>query len=457
KGKVRGKIRWIKSNKNSYLSFPQITFLGTDISGKDRYLLGYAIMKRLNKSYDNDDDSYRYPWAYYVQEIDVNGNTLTKSTKLKQSGWGEQDELVSLGMGRVAWAYIPKPTLKKDSNGSTLPSCNSYSLKLSVYKSSASYQKPKALPKSDKIYSAYQGNDNSFMTDEICKDSVLVGIKWQGRHLLDRVAGICSNKKETKFIGGQEIDKEYPMRRYVCSGKDNRVKKISVWAFGLNNAFDRIQITCSNGKSSGIVGGWGREGKRQNPPLQCPDGTYPIGISGKKGQSVDVLALVCKKGKAPKISHGVSDESSRDKVLLSSYQGDNKYDNQKALCKDSKLIGLRLHSGLIVDKIIGICSNNTSTSYLGSKSPGPKRASYTCPGQGNRIDSLSVWAFGFQKSIERIQITCKNGQRSEILGGWGNDGKLQKPPLRCPPKSYPIGISGNKGQWLKALALACRK
>jgi hypothetical protein len=124
-GTRQGGINWVVKNDSAYVSYPQLVSLGND-----RYLLGWGVMKKLNDPTDTKDDSYRIPWEYYVMEIDSNGNRLSSPTLLQGTGWGELDEMVPLGQGRVAWAYIKNPAL---SSGGAYPSCNSSSLQLSVY------------------------------------------------------------------------------------------------------------------------------------------------------------------------------------------------------------------------------------------------------------------------------------------------------------------------------------
>ena len=124
-GAPMGPVKWVVSMANTYLSYPQLASLGGG-----RFLLGYGEMKRLNLAADNTDESYRAPWEYWVVEIDANGDKLTQPMRLEGVGWGEQDEMVSLGPGRVGWAYIPNPTLRADN---TIPPCNSRALQLSAY------------------------------------------------------------------------------------------------------------------------------------------------------------------------------------------------------------------------------------------------------------------------------------------------------------------------------------
>jgi hypothetical protein len=125
-GTMEGGIKWVVKNSNAYVSYPQLVPLG---SGK--YLLGWGVMKKLNDPTDTKDDSYRIPWEYYVVEIDASGNRLSNPVLLNGAGWGEQDQLVPLGQGRVAWAYIANPAL---SSSGAYPSCNAGGLQLSVYR-----------------------------------------------------------------------------------------------------------------------------------------------------------------------------------------------------------------------------------------------------------------------------------------------------------------------------------
>lgn len=124
-----GPVNWIVKKRNVYLGYPQIAPLGNG-----RYLLGYGEMKRTKDSAKKEWSNYSYliPWNYYLVEIDSNGKFLTEPEKLDGTGWGEQDQMVSLGRGRVAWAYIPNP---KYTELNKAPECNADQLQLSVYKS----------------------------------------------------------------------------------------------------------------------------------------------------------------------------------------------------------------------------------------------------------------------------------------------------------------------------------
>jgi hypothetical protein len=62
-------------------------------------------------------------------EVDDRGAALSAPVQLAGAGWGELDEMVPLGKGRVGWAYIANPALV----GGSHPSCNQPALQLSVY------------------------------------------------------------------------------------------------------------------------------------------------------------------------------------------------------------------------------------------------------------------------------------------------------------------------------------
>lgn len=121
KGELTGNVTKVASNENAYLSYPQLVKLA-----EDRYLLGWGVMHRTDGTDDASDASYRVPWEYWLLEIDSKGVPYTKPQKLEGTGWGEQDQMVNLGHGRAAWAYIPNPALPA-------PPCNSDTLQFSVY------------------------------------------------------------------------------------------------------------------------------------------------------------------------------------------------------------------------------------------------------------------------------------------------------------------------------------
>lgn len=132
-GKLVGPINWIVSDSDWFYSYPKLASLG---NGK--YLLGYAKMERLgNKSRRTYGDAIRLPESFHVVEINKDGKKLNTGQTVKY-GWGEQDNMVSLGDGKVAWAYIPKAqytpnSTDKDTN---LPKCAVNELALNVYTSS---------------------------------------------------------------------------------------------------------------------------------------------------------------------------------------------------------------------------------------------------------------------------------------------------------------------------------
>ena len=119
-------INWVVELDTHYVSYPQLVPLG---NGK--YLLGYGKMMDLNGD-SWSDNKYRIPLEFYLMEIDSDGNPLTPPLALDSLGWGEQDQLISLGDGYVGWAYIPDPRLRSKD---TLPACTSNTFKLAVYKS----------------------------------------------------------------------------------------------------------------------------------------------------------------------------------------------------------------------------------------------------------------------------------------------------------------------------------
>lgn len=133
-GKIVGSINWLVEDSDWFYSYPKLADLG---DGK--YLMGYAKMERLsNKDKISFGDAIRLPESFYVVEIDKDGRKLTAEQTVKY-GWGEQDNMVSLGKGKVAWAYIPKAQFTPNStdvSDQNLPGCNLNEISLNIYTSS---------------------------------------------------------------------------------------------------------------------------------------------------------------------------------------------------------------------------------------------------------------------------------------------------------------------------------
>jgi hypothetical protein len=121
-GTTVGEPTAVASAPGMFLSYPQLAPLGDGA-----YLLGWGEMVALSEQ--DDWNLLRVPATYHLVEIDVDGNALTEVMTLAGGGWGEQDEMVSLGRGRVGWAYTPDPAR----DGRALPPCASTELALHVY------------------------------------------------------------------------------------------------------------------------------------------------------------------------------------------------------------------------------------------------------------------------------------------------------------------------------------
>jgi hypothetical protein len=125
-----------------YLSWPQLAWLGEG----DRYFLGWARGYQSCAKYDNDDRdvSLRHPWAYFVMEISGDGDVLVPAQDVSAAGvgWGEVNEMVTIGPGRVGWSYVPRSLRRSDSASSSssnfslaAPNCNQNQLVHYVYTS----------------------------------------------------------------------------------------------------------------------------------------------------------------------------------------------------------------------------------------------------------------------------------------------------------------------------------
>ena len=108
-----GDIQWVVSSTTHFLGHPQVAELE-----QGRYLLGWSEQWRIGDGLDETSmwtvrrrHSFQSAWAYYVTEIDADGNALTQPRHVEGAGWGDLDEWTSFGDGRVAWSYIADPEL----------------------------------------------------------------------------------------------------------------------------------------------------------------------------------------------------------------------------------------------------------------------------------------------------------------------------------------------------------
>ena len=127
--------KWVVDLGNHYASYQQLVPLENG-----NYLLGYGKMAA--QSDDPEIDWYwaynnylRHPLGFYVQEIDIDGNAVTEPELLRNSGgWGEVDQLVSLGNNKVGWAYLADGTIDIGDFKSA-PACSVDDLQFNVYHS----------------------------------------------------------------------------------------------------------------------------------------------------------------------------------------------------------------------------------------------------------------------------------------------------------------------------------
>lgn len=124
-GNLVGNIHWVVKKPDTFMSYPQLAPLG-----HGRFLLGYGVMNAVNVG-TATAHGFRVPGSFRVMQVDADGTVLGPEQTLTDNGWGEQDQLVPLGDGRVGWAYIPAPQIVGDAP----PACLSKSLQLSLYES----------------------------------------------------------------------------------------------------------------------------------------------------------------------------------------------------------------------------------------------------------------------------------------------------------------------------------
>lgn len=180
----------------------------------------------------------------------------------------------------------------------------------------------------------------------------------------------------------------------------------------------------------------------------------------------DYLSKFCKKGfqnTYQTVKYGLGESKIRLNLTFPEYEeglvftdtlGLESLEHRVRKCYNSKLKGVKWHSGMIIDRVRGVCDNKKETGDLGSDSGhGPNE--FVCPGADNNIKSLEAWTKGYSNVIDRINITCDKGEKSGAVGGWDTKGSLEK-KLECPNGKSAIGLRGNRGGWLNSISLVCK-
>ncbi len=122
-GVMQGPMEWVAENPTNFLSYSNLAPLDDD-----HYLLGWGVMNELTE--DDFGRPQQIPSEFWIVEIDGDGNRLTEAQRLEGTGWGEVDQMVSLGDRRVAWGYIANPALTPEGEH---PDCNQPQLQMTVY------------------------------------------------------------------------------------------------------------------------------------------------------------------------------------------------------------------------------------------------------------------------------------------------------------------------------------
>ena len=131
-GVLVGDIVWLATDPDGLVSDPQLAELGSD-----RYLFGYGTMHRFASYSGEREIDYKVPHQYHVFEIDAAGRIISEQLDLPTDvGWGQWDEMVTLGPGRVAWAYVTPPTVTLANAADSRLNINRDALSAHVYVSS---------------------------------------------------------------------------------------------------------------------------------------------------------------------------------------------------------------------------------------------------------------------------------------------------------------------------------
>lgn len=126
------KMKWLAQDDDCTLAAPQIVDLKNG-----RYLVGYAKFQCISDGWEHSrlanagnhkrEEAMRIPSAYYLMEIDAQGNVLVGPTAVA-AGWGGADKIISLGEGKAAWLYVADATLAKNNTSYPEPSQSQWAL-----------------------------------------------------------------------------------------------------------------------------------------------------------------------------------------------------------------------------------------------------------------------------------------------------------------------------------------
>jgi len=112
------RMQWLAKDDDCAYGAPQLVDLKNG-----RFLVGYGKFQcisqglrfsRLAGSGKNLIEEFmRIPQAYYLMEIDKDGNVLVPPFEV-DAGWGGSDRIVNFGVGKAAWAYVKGATIALD-------------------------------------------------------------------------------------------------------------------------------------------------------------------------------------------------------------------------------------------------------------------------------------------------------------------------------------------------------
>eukprot|EP00929_Paragymnodinium_shiwhaense_P111857 TRINITY_DN80148_c0_g1_i1.p1 TRINITY_DN80148_c0_g1~~TRINITY_DN80148_c0_g1_i1.p1 ORF type:complete len:802 (-),score=71.80 TRINITY_DN80148_c0_g1_i1:198-2603(-) len=123
-------VKWVRCDPHHYLSYPILGALGGD-----RFLLGWSEMipteylltdftgnaprGENNRNWDPDQEYpimfyMRVPQKFYITEINAAGEMQTEPEEITSIGWGEFNNMVPTGDGKVSWTYIEDPTVPRE-------------------------------------------------------------------------------------------------------------------------------------------------------------------------------------------------------------------------------------------------------------------------------------------------------------------------------------------------------
>lgn len=302
----------------------------------------------------------------------------------------------------------------------------------------------------------------------------LVGLKGLSGAYIDKVQAICSDASnvlsETGAVGGNGAFSFIGFSAQAYELKCSQGSAVTGIQGFSGFYVDSMRLEChsvdNNGTPSGVrttTNSVGGNGGNQFGPFRCADGEIASGISGRSGQYIDAIQLVCN-DVTPTVSNVTS-------ATLGPQGGPGGQDFNSACDNGETIIGISVGSGAWLDNIAPRCNvvsntgqwgNTTITRNRTGGNPlfAPAPTNINCP-PNHAVVGYSGKAGSY---IDQVSIRCKrlatasstiptaNIVTMQFAGGSGGS---DFGPYICPNELVVTSLFGRSGQYIDRLGMRC--